>query len=116
ALFEDQQRRPAREARIRGTRPRPRLFDRGRAAPEIEQQVGYGQLRPHLRGVGADETLLIREREYEALVAAECARCQHRKISGTRDADTNRRLSRLLPGDAPFGIAALGDIDELDDR
>jgi hypothetical protein len=50
------------------------------------------------------------------LVAGERAHRQRRKICGACDADRDRRLSRLFPGDARRRIAALGNVDQLDER
>jgi hypothetical protein len=44
------------------------------------------------------------------------ARRQRREIGGARDADIDRRLLCLLPGDARRRVTTLGDIDQLDER
>ena len=61
-------------------------------------------------------TRLLGNGDYEVLPAGDRARRQRRKIGGARDADIDRRLPRLFPGDARRRVAALGDIDQLDER
>jgi hypothetical protein len=56
------------------------------------------------------------ERQYEVRPAGNRARRQRRKIGGARDPDIDRRLPRLFPGDARRRVAALRDIDQLDER
>ena len=89
------------------------------ARPPKSSSRFYGELRVYFLGVEDDEALrneLAGKREYDVLPAGDRARRQGRKISGTRDADIDRRLPRLFPGDARRRVAALGDIDQLDER
>ena len=107
------------ERHVPGDRKLARRFDRGCAAAEIKQQIFYGELRVYFLGVEDDEALryeVAGKREYDVLPAGDRARRQRRKISGARDADIDRRLPRLFPGDARRRVAALGDIDQLDER
>jgi hypothetical protein len=72
-----------------------------------------------LLSVKDDEALrdeVAGERRHEVLQAGDRARRQRRKIGGARDADIDRRLPRLFPGHARCRVAALGDIDQLDER
>ena len=74
---------------------------------------------PSIETVPKDESLgneIAGERCCEVLPAGDRARRQRREIGGARDADIDRRLPRLLPGDARRRVAALGDIDQLDER
>jgi hypothetical protein len=108
-----------RERHVSGDRKLTRRFDRRCAAAEIEQQIVYGELRDRFLSVENDEALgneVAGERQYEVLPAGDRARRQRRKIGGTRDADIDRRLPRLFPGDARRRVAALRDIDQLDER
>ena len=108
-----------RECHVPGDRKLARRFDRGCAAAEIEQQIVYGELRDELLSVVDDEALgneIAGERRYEVLPAGDRARRQRRKIGSARDADIDRRLPRLFPGDARRRVAALGNIDQLDER
>ena len=103
-----------RERHIPGDRKLTRRFDRGCAAAEIEQQIVYRELRDYFLSVENDEALrdeVAGERRYEMFQAGNRARRQRRKISGACDADIDRRLPRLFPGDARRRVAALGDID-----
>ena len=107
------------ERHVAGDRKLTRRFDRGCAAAEIKQQIIYGELRVYFLGVEDDEALryeVAGKREYDVLPADDRARRQGRKISGARDADIDCRLPRLFPGDARRRVAALGDIDQLDER
>src|SRR6202023_3229144 len=81
--------------------------------------IVYGELRDYFLSVENDETLgnkVAGERRYEMLPAGDRARGQRRKIGGARDADIDRRLPRLFPGDARRRVAALRGIDQLDER
>ena len=107
------------ERHVPGDRKLVRRFDRGCAAAEIEQQIVYRELRPYFLSIEGDEALwneITGEREYNVLPPRDRARRQRRQISGARDADIDRRLPRLFPGDAGRRVAALGDIDQLDER
>src|SRR5262249_42668885 len=107
-----------RELGVGGDRKLARLFDRGRAATEIEEQILYGSRWHHFPVVGGGETRRNKigaHWESDTFVAGKRARCQRRKICGFRDTDLDGRLSRFLPSDARCGIAALGDIDQLDE-
>ena len=108
-----------REARIAGDRELFRRFNRGSAATEIEQQVVNRELRVDFPGIEGDEPLRSKiggERSNGVLIASEHARGQRRKIRRARNADIDGGLPRLLPGNPRRGIAALGDVDHLDQR
>ena len=89
------------------------------AARPPKQQIFYSELRVNFLGVEDDEALryeVAGKREYDVLPTDECARRQGRKIGGAGDADIDCRLPRLFPGNACRRVAALGDIDQLDER
>jgi hypothetical protein len=76
-------------------------------------------LREELLSVEDDEALrdeVAGERRYEVLPPGDGTPRQRRKIGGARDADIDRRLPRLFLGDARRRVAALGDINQLDER
>src|SRR5690242_7987202 len=103
-----------RERHVAGDRKLTSRFDGGCAAAEIEQQIVYRELRDEFLSVVDDESLgneVAGKRRYEVLPAGDRARCQRWKIGGACDADTDRRLPRLLPRDARRRVAALRDVD-----
>src|SRR5215470_15681543 len=108
-----------RERHIPGDRKLTGRSDRCGAAAKVEQQIVYGELWDYFLSVVHDEALrdeIAGERQDEVLPASDRARRQRRKIGRARDADIDRRLPCLFPGDARRRVAALGNIDQLDER
>src|SRR5215831_15126748 len=93
-----------RESHVPGDRKLTGRFDRCGATAKVEQQIVYGELRDYFLSVVDDEALrdeVAGERQDEVLPAGERARRQRRKIGRALDADIDRRLPYLFPGDAP---------------
>src|SRR5215472_16594549 len=108
-----------RESHVPGDRELTRRFDRRGAAAKVEQEIVYGELRDYFLSVVNDEALrdeVAGERQDEVLPAGDRARGQRRKIGRARDADIDRRLPCLFPGDARRRVAALSDVDQFDER
>src|SRR5262249_26876045 len=108
-----------RERHVPGDRKLTGGFDRCGAAAKVEQQIIYGELRDYFLSVVDDKALrdeVAGEWQDEVLPARDRAPGKRRKIGRARDADIDRRLPCLLPGDARRRVAALRNINQRDER
>ncbi len=93
-------------------------FDARRAAAEIEQQPLQRQRRNRAVHGGVARRIAEdrRRRAVVRLVRAHCRRGQARQIGGLGEADRERRVARVVPGDAGQRVRRFGEIDQLGQR